>query len=133
MKAILEFSGNYRETNSFLTIVELINYGLAIEQKPNLFKFVYNVKLTSTVRTSLGTSTPVTFDEFKNTLSNRYKFIKTVVQLQATLSNFTQKNMNVHTYHEKLLQMIADVCEVLLLLASFLYSFFTVNVMLRLY
>ena len=47
----------------------------------------------------------------KNTLSNRYKSTKTVVQLQATLSNFSLKNMNVYTYNKKLLQMIAELNE----------------------
>lgn len=55
LKVIPEFSGNYKELHSFLTIVELINDGLAIEQKPILLNFVYNVKLTTVVRTAVST------------------------------------------------------------------------------
>ena len=43
LNAIPEFSGNYRELNSFLTIVELINDGLAIEK--NLFYNLYFFKI----------------------------------------------------------------------------------------
>lgn len=111
LKTIPEFTGNYRELKSFLTIIELIKTSLAADQETQLLKFVFNVKLSSTVRTALGTSAPTTFDDLKKCLTDRYKTTKTVAHIQATLSTFSQKNMNVHTYHEKLLNSIAELNE----------------------
>lgn len=111
IKIVPLFSGDYKELSSFLTIVELINNTLEAAQKSTLINFVYNAKLTSAVRTSLGTSEPETFEDLKKFLSIRYKSNKTISQIQATLSNFSQRSMNVNTYHEKLLEMIAELNE----------------------
>lgn len=111
LKVIPEFAGNYKELNSFLTIVELVNNGLAVDQREVLIKFVYNVKLATTVRTALGTSAPTSFSTLKTILTSRYKNTKTVAQLQATLSKLSQKNMNIHAYHELLLDLIAELSE----------------------
>ena len=88
---------------AFLKIIEIIYNSLNAESKIQLIDFVFNVKLASSVKTSLGFIVPATFEELKHVLSNRYKSSKTVAQIQATLSKFVQKNMKVNSFNEKLL------------------------------
>lgn len=111
IKVIPEFTGNYKDLKSFLTIIELINNNLAEDHKKTLIDFVFNVKLTNTVRTSLGASAPATLHDLINLLSSRYKSTKTVAQIQSSLSTFCQKTMKVETYNEKLLSLIAELNE----------------------
>ena len=100
LKVIPEFTGNYKDLISFLKIVDIVYKSLDDVSKLLLIDFVYNVKLTNNVRTSLGVTIPTTFDETKTCLSSRFKNNKTVNQIQSTLSNFIQKNMNVSQYNE---------------------------------
>ena len=78
LKVIPEFSGNYKELHSFLTIIELIYAGLATVHQLTLICFIINVKLTQSVRIALRNTEGQTFSELKSLLINRYKNTDTV-------------------------------------------------------
>ena len=85
IKIIPEFKGNYKDLQSFLTIVELIEKTLDNANKAILISFVYNAKLSNLVRTVIGVSEPKTFQELKESLINRYRSKRTVSQIQTLL------------------------------------------------
>lgn len=109
MKAIPVFSGNYKELDSFLKIVEIINKGLKITCTQQLIDFVFHVKLGINVKTALGNTEPSNFETLKTLLEERYKSNTTIPQIQNTLSNFSQRNLSVTSFRDKLLNTIAEL------------------------
>lgn len=109
MKAIPMFSGNFKELDSFLKIVEIIHKGLKTTCTQQLIEFVFHVKLGINVKTALGNTDPNDFETLKSLLEERYKSSTTIPQIQNSLSNFSQRNLSVTSFRDKLLNTIAEL------------------------
>lgn len=113
LKAIPTFLGNRQELESFLKITEILYGGLDSGGKKALIDFVYYAKLSSCVRTTLGTiSVPTDFGTLKQKLLEAYKKGVTVAQLHTTLAGLTQKRLSITIYKDKLLAAINDLNEI---------------------
>lgn len=106
-KALPLFNGNYVELESFLITAELINKTLSNEAKVDFIQYVYYAKLTSNVRTALGTSRkPGNFETLKTLLQNRYRSRETITELQNKLQKLSQGKMSVNSFTEKIMNII---------------------------
>lgn len=109
-KALPLFTGNHAELESFLITGELINKTLSDTAKTDFLQYVYHAKLTSNVRTAIGTYTkPENFETLKKLLSNRYKSTKTIPELQSKLSTVYQGKLSVNSYREKIVDIIDNL------------------------
>lgn len=109
-KAIPSFSGNYKELEAFLKIVEIIYNGLTQTGKTALIDYIVYVKLTQTVRTNItSVHTPNTFQELKDSLCYKYKSTTTIPQVQNQLTNLYQRNQNVTAFRNKILSLISEL------------------------
>lgn len=72
-------------------------------------ELVVHVKLAANVKTALGSQVPSNFNTLKTLLKERYRNNITIPQIHNTLSNFTQRNLSVSSFKDKLLNTIAEL------------------------
>lgn len=109
-KALPLFAGNYIELESFLITAELINKTLSDTAKIDFLQYIYHAKLTSNVRTAIGSYIkPESFEALKELLEKRYKTTKTIPELQNKLSTLFQGKMPVNLFKDKILYIIDNL------------------------
>ncbi|KAL9875712.1 uncharacterized protein ACN427_013758 [Glossina fuscipes fuscipes] len=107
-KSIPTFTGNYKDINCFLKVVEIINRTLKEEAKPQLIEYTFYCKLSSNVQTALANEIPTTLQELKTTLENKFKSNQTIPHLHSLLNQTTQKG-TITGFKDKILNIIADL------------------------
>lgn len=110
-KIVPEFKGSQQELTPFLKIVKIIYDTLKTEAKTTFIDFVKNVKLNSTVRTSIGTNICENYETLEKLLYDRYKSSKTISQIQSELTKIRQRNDSVREFSNKILQLVAELNE----------------------
>lgn len=102
-KTIPLFAGNYEELESFIITTELVNKTLSDIAKQDFLQYLYHAKLTSNVRTAIGSyKKPDNLDTLIDLLRQRYKNTKTIPELQSRLNCIYQGKISVNTYKEKI-------------------------------
>ena len=111
MKIVPEFSGNVKEIEKFLTIVEYIYIGLSEENdKAQLIDFIIKVKLSAQVRTAISlTETPRDFNTLKTKLNSTYKSTKTLNEIFSSLSVLKQGRMSVKQFNDKIVDLVTEL------------------------
>lgn len=110
MKIVPNFTGSYKEIDSFLKIVELLYNSLSTDGKRQLIEVVFHIKFSPKVKTIIGTcSEPTDFLNLSVLLKEKFKSNKTVSQIHSNLANFSQGNLAVTTFKDRLLDEIAEL------------------------
>lgn len=105
-KNLQVFKGAYKYLDDFLSQTELL-HDLVIEEERHLFiKYVYNFKLTSQVRSTLGRSSkPTTYVELKKILIESYPNPRTLQQVLTELGTTNQGNTTISEFREQISEL----------------------------
>ena len=100
LKVIPEFTGNYRELNSFITLVELIHATIDTQFTEAFISFITSIKLSQNVRAASVAARVNTFSDLKIAFQSRYKNTASIEQIQSMLGRIKQNNLKVRKFHK---------------------------------